>query len=45
MAGKVAPIEASVEIDASPADVWRIVSDQRRMNEWSPETFKQKFFG
>ena len=41
----VAPIEAIIEIDASPAGVWRIVSDQRRMKEWSPELFKQKFFG
>ena len=43
--GKVAPIEAIIEVDASPAEVWKIVADQRRMNEWSPELFKQKFFG
>lgn len=41
----VAPLEASIHVDASPAAVWAIVSDQRRMNEWSPETWKQKFFG
>jgi hypothetical protein len=41
----VAPLEAAIHVDASPAAVWAIVSDQRRMNERSPETFKQKFFG
>lgn len=41
----VAPLEASIDIDASPAAVWSLISDQRRMNEWSPETWKQKFFG
>jgi len=41
----IPPIEASIHIDAPPARVWQIVSDQRRMNEFSPETFRQKFFG
>jgi uncharacterized protein YndB with AHSA1/START domain len=41
----IAPIEASIRIDASPARVWQIVADQRRMNEFSPETWRQKFFG
>lgn len=41
----IAPLEATIHIDATPAQVWSIVSDQRRMNEWSPELFKQKFFG
>jgi uncharacterized protein YndB with AHSA1/START domain len=41
----IEPIEASIHIDAPPARVWGIVSDQRRMNEFSPETFRQKFFG
>jgi uncharacterized protein YndB with AHSA1/START domain len=45
MAAPNPPIEASIHIDAPPARVWQIVSDQRRMNEWSPETFRQKFFG
>lgn len=45
MAEPIAPIEASIRIDAPPARVWAIVSDQRRMNEWSPETYRQKFFG
>lgn len=43
--GHVAPLEASIDIAAPPAAVWAVVSDQRRMNEWSPETWKQKFFG
>ena len=30
-------IEDSVEIDASPAAVWAVVSDLRRMGEWSPQ--------
>jgi uncharacterized protein YndB with AHSA1/START domain len=45
VADRIAPLEASIHIDAPPARVWEIVSDQRRMNEWSPETFWQKFFG
>jgi uncharacterized protein YndB with AHSA1/START domain len=45
MAQRIAPIEASIRIDAPPARVWEIVSDQRRMNEWSPEVYRQKFFG
>ena len=45
MSERVPPLEASIHIDAPPARVWAIVSDQRRMNEWSPETFRQKFFG
>jgi uncharacterized protein YndB with AHSA1/START domain len=45
MATPIPPIEATIDIDAPPARVWQIVSDQRRMNEWSPETYRQKFFG
>lgn len=30
-------IEDSVEIDAPPAAVWAVVSDLRRMGEWSPQ--------
>jgi len=45
MSEPIPPIEASIHIDAPPARVWQIVSDQRRMNEFSPETFRQKFFG
>jgi len=32
-----APISATVDIAASPADVWAVVSDVTRMPEWSPE--------
>ena len=45
MAETVAPLEASIHIDAPPDRVWAVVADQRRMNEFSPETWKQKFFG
>jgi uncharacterized protein YndB with AHSA1/START domain len=45
MSERVPPLEVSVHIDASPARVWQIVADQRRMNEFSPETYRQKFFG
>ncbi|MBC7632045.1 SRPBCC family protein [Aeromicrobium sp.] len=30
-------IHRSVEIDASPSAVWAVVSDLRRMGEWSPQ--------
>lgn len=33
-------IEGSIEIDAPPARVWEIVSDLRRMGEWSPQCKK-----
>ncbi|HWV26499.1 MAG TPA: SRPBCC family protein [Aeromicrobium sp.] len=38
-------IEASVDIDAAPADVWKVVSDLRRMGEWSPQCRKMFVFG
>ncbi|MFY0408916.1 SRPBCC family protein [Solicola sp. PLA-1-18] len=31
------PIEVSVEVQAEPRDVWQVVSDLRRMGEWSPQ--------
>ncbi len=31
------PLAASVDVAASPADVWSIVSNVRRTTEWSPE--------
>lgn len=31
------PLRASIEIAASPSDVWGVVSDVRRTGEWSPE--------
>jgi uncharacterized protein YndB with AHSA1/START domain len=36
----VAPIEASIEISASPAVVWELVSDLRNMPRWSPQCRK-----
>ena len=36
----VAPIEASIEIDAPPAEVWELVSDLRNMPRWSPQCRK-----
>lgn len=45
MAKTVAPIETSIDILATPATVWKIVSDMRRMTEWSPEVIFQKFTG
>ncbi len=34
------PISAFVEVDASPESVWEVISDVRRMSEWSPECRK-----
>lgn len=31
------PISASVDVEADPASVWEVVSDVRRMSDWSPE--------
>src|SRR4051794_8206666 len=36
----VAPIEASIEIAAPPAAVWKLVSDPRNYPRWSPQTAK-----
>lgn len=36
----VAPIEASIDIAASPAAVWAVVSDLRNMPRWSPQGVK-----
>lgn len=33
-------LEASIDIDASPQDVWAIVADLQRMGEWSPPQCK-----
>ncbi|MDQ3155985.1 MAG: SRPBCC family protein [Actinomycetota bacterium] len=38
-------IESSVEIDATPAEVWEVVSDLKRMGEWSPQCRKMFIFG
>lgn len=34
------PISASVEVHATPEDVWEVLSDVSRMSEWSPECRK-----
>ncbi len=38
-------IEGSVEIAAPPEKVWALVSDLRRMSEWSPQVRKQIVLG
>ena len=38
-------LEASIDVDASPEQVWKIVSDLKRMGEWSPQCKKMKVFG
>ena len=43
MATSIAPLETSIDILATPATVWSIVSDMRRMTEWSPEVIFQGF--
>ena len=40
-----ASLEADIEIDASPDQVWSVVSDLARMGEWSPECRKVVVFG
>ncbi|MFD4182103.1 SRPBCC family protein [Rhodococcus sp. NPDC058514] len=38
-------LEASIEIDAPPAAVWAVVSDLKRMGEWSPQCRRMHVFG
>ncbi len=38
-------IVASIDIDASPEDVWSVVSDLKRMGEWSPQCKKMIVLG
>jgi len=35
-----AQLEATIDIDASPAQVWALVTDVKRMAEWSPQVFR-----
>lgn len=35
--------EVSLQMDASPAEVWDLVSDVTRIGEFSPETFEAKW--
>jgi uncharacterized protein YndB with AHSA1/START domain len=38
-------LEASIDVEASPEQVWKIVSDLKRMGEWSPQCKKMRVFG
>ena len=38
-------LQDSIEIDASPAVVWNIVSDLKRRGEWSPQCVRMRVFG
>lgn len=38
-------LEASIDVDASPEQVWKVVSDLKRMGEWSPQCKRMKVFG
>lgn len=38
-------IESSIDIDAPPAAVWAVVSDLKRMGEWSPQCKKMFVLG
>jgi hypothetical protein len=37
--------EVTVSMNASPADVWALVSDVTRIGEFSPETFEAEWLG
>ncbi|HNA99958.1 MAG TPA: SRPBCC family protein [Marmoricola sp.] len=34
------PLEESIEVTNSPAEVWALISDIRRMSKWSPQVVK-----
>lgn len=38
-------LEMSTDVDASPERVWEIVSDLKRMGEWSPQCRRMVVFG
>ena len=38
-------IEGSIDIAATPEKVWSVISDLRRMGEWSPQCKKMIVFG
>ena len=40
-----AQLESTVEIDAPPAEVWKLVSDLPRMAQWSPQVVRSKVKG
>lgn len=41
---RVPDLEVALDIAATPDAVWRVLSDQRRMSTWSPETARQWFW-
>ena len=38
-------LEATIDVEAAPAEVWAVVSDLRRMGEWSPECRRMVAWG
>ncbi|QNG19950.1 SRPBCC family protein [Rhodococcus triatomae] len=38
-------LEAVIDIDASPQDVWAVVADLKRMGEWSPQCRRMHIVG
>ncbi|MEJ7832881.1 MAG: SRPBCC family protein [Nocardioides sp.] len=38
-------LEKSIEIDASPAQVWSLVTDVKRMTSWSPQVVRSSIRG
>lgn len=38
-------IEESIQINGTPAQVWTVISDLKRMGEWSPQCKKMFVFG
>ncbi|MFV9451935.1 SRPBCC family protein [Rhodococcus sp. NM-2] len=38
-------LEVSIDIDATPQDVWAVVSDLKRMGEWSPQCRTMRVLG
>ena len=38
-------LQAEIDIEAPPAKVWELISDFRRMPDWSPQCRKMKGFG
>lgn len=38
-------LEAAIDIDATPQDVWAVVADLKRMGEWSPQCKRMYIVG
>lgn len=38
-------IQSSIDVEAPPAKVWEVVSDLKRMGDWSPQCRKMYVFG